>query len=89
MPGARRWSAMLSRLVNSRLYSVLVLLVLMLVYLMNQLDRFVLGIAAQSVSRDLDFGQMGCFYNLTALTEPQYANVSCKGACVSIKNQSE
>ena len=84
-----RWAAMRSRLVSSRLYSFLVLLILMLVYFLNQLDRFVLGIAARSISRDLNFGRMGCFYNLTALSEPQYTNVSCKGACINIKNESE
>ena len=84
-----RWAAVRSRLVSSRLYSFLVLLILMLVYFLNQLDRFVLGIAARSISRDLNFGRMGCFYNITALSEPQYTNVSCKGVCINTKNESE
>lgn len=60
----------------------------MLVYFLNQLDRFVLGIAGQNISRDLNFGRLGCFYNFTALSEPEFSNVSCGGACLGIKNES-
>ena len=72
----------------SKGYPMYVLFVLMLVYFLNQLDRFVLGIAARSISRDLNFGRLGCFYNLTALSEPRYANSSCEEACLDIKNES-
>ena len=73
---------------SSKAYPIYVLFVLMLVYFLNQLDRFVLGIAARSISRDLNFGHLGCYYNLTALSEPLYANSSCEGACINIKNES-
>lgn len=69
---------------GSRRYSLYVLSVLMLVYLFNQLDRFVLGIASQSIARDLDFAQFGCFPNLSALS----GNASCVGACIKITNHS-
>lgn len=46
-------------------YSLYVLVVLMVVYLLNQLDRFVLGIAGKSLARDLHFGQLGCYLDST------------------------
>ena len=74
------------RLSWSRIYPSVVVFVLMLVYLFNQLDRFVLGIAAKSISRDLHFGRLGCFYNSTA--ESLYSNSSCSGGCIHIRNES-
>ena len=66
-------------------YSFYVLAVLMIVYLVNQLDRFILGIAGKSLSRELNFAQFGCFANTSSLF---LANTSCVGACVHIKNES-
>lgn len=82
-------AAVRSRLDCSKIYLLFVLLMLMLVYFLNQLDRFVLGIASRSISQDLKFGRLGCFFNLTALDEPQFANSSCQGACINIKDESE
>ena len=46
-------------------YSVYVLLILMIAYLTNQTDRFVLGIASDKISSDLGFGAQECFPNLS------------------------
>lgn len=66
-------------------YSLYVLVVLMVVYLVNQLDRFVLGIASQSLSSELGFSQFACFANTSSLL---HSNATCVGACVHIRNES-
>ncbi|XP_003387988.1 PREDICTED: uncharacterized protein LOC100638137 isoform X1 [Amphimedon queenslandica] len=48
---------------SKRYYSVYILMVLMLVYLTSQTDRFVLGLTSYHVSRDLRIGHLTCFYN--------------------------
>lgn len=48
-------------------YSLYILLILMIVYLLNQLDRFVLGIAGSSLARDLQFGSRSCFLNTSSV----------------------
>lgn len=42
-----------------------VLLVLLLVYLVNQLDRYTISITAKYVGLDLDFGTLDCMPNVT------------------------
>ena len=65
-------------------YSLYILVVLMVVYLLNQLDRFVLGIAGKSVARDLQFGKLSCFLNSSY---PH--NESCVTSCNEIQTESE
>lgn len=62
---------------SARPYSLYVLLVLMVVYLLNQLDRLVLGIAGESISRDLQFGALGCSVNVSEL----FSNTTCINTC--------
>ena len=47
----------------SRSYSLYVLVILMMVYMTSQTDRFVLGIASYQVSHDLRIGHMTCYRN--------------------------
>ena len=46
-----------------RLYSIHVLLMLLLTYLVNQLDRFLLGIVTKPMSQELDYGDWACMRN--------------------------
>lgn len=63
---------------SARPYSLYVLVVLMVVYLLNQLDRFVLGIAGRSLARDLDFGTVSCFLNTSNMSRSSCAT-NCNG----------
>ncbi|ELU06601.1 hypothetical protein CAPTEDRAFT_220111 [Capitella teleta] len=44
-------------------YSIYVLLLLVIAYLLNQLDRYTLGIVTKPMSRDLEYGDQACFRN--------------------------
>ena len=67
---------------GSRPYSLYVLCVLMLVYLLNQANRFLLGVTGKEVVKDLHFGEYICLPNITSSLPD---NVSCVGACIEIK----
>lgn len=41
-------------------YSLYVLFLLTLVYLVNQMDRFVLGVTAQQTAESLRYGEQSC-----------------------------
>ena len=62
--------------VSKRHYSVYILMVLMLVYLTSQTDRFVLGLTSYHVSRDLRIGHLTCFYNESNV-DTQCRNNNC------------
>lgn len=61
----------------SRPYALYVLLVLMIVYLLNQADRFILGVCSEEISRDLQFGERECLVNQSDIGK----NVSCNTNC--------
>jgi len=44
-------------------YSIYVLSMLLLTYLVNQLDRFLLGIVTKPMSQELDYGDLACMRN--------------------------
>lgn len=71
---------------GARPYHIYVLGLLMLVYLVNQMDRFLLGIASRNIAHDLHFAQFGCYPNTSAHIPH---NVSCIGACIGITNETE
>lgn len=48
---------------NIRPYSCYVLLMLLLAYLLNQLDRYMLSITIKPLSQELKFGDKGCMVN--------------------------
>ena len=85
--------AVIALVKSLRPYSIYVLVVLMIVFLLNQLDRFVLGIASKSLARDLKFGSSACSLNTSILdsVDSNGSNVStaCITTCNGIKNQSE
>ena len=55
--------AYISHRVSKRYYAVYVLVILMLLYLTSQTDRFVLGLTSYRVSHDLRIGHMTCYHN--------------------------
>ncbi|PVD22103.1 hypothetical protein C0Q70_17907 [Pomacea canaliculata] len=70
-------------------YPSYVLLLLLLAYLLNQLDRYMLAITIRSVAHDLKFGNMACFLN-TTLSAKETLGVKCnmtsKDSCLNITN---
>ena len=53
-------------------YALYVLFIMLLVYLLNQLDRYTLSITARFVGFDVGFGDLHCLPNFTALLSPEY-----------------
>ena len=76
----RRWTEK-----RSRGYSVYVLIWLTITYLINQMDRFLIGIVSKRLSRDLDFGTKGCL----PMMETGSSNDTCPSRiCQSMENSS-
>ena len=59
-----------------RSYSIYVLIWLTIVYLINQMDRFLVAISSKNVFKDLDFGTQGCL--------PIGALKAVNGSCASV-----
>ena len=66
----------LFRLGQAGCYSIYVLVILLVAYLLNQLDRYMLAITNPSMSRDVGYGKLGCFKNLS-LPESAFQGVKC------------
>lgn len=64
-----------------RVYKLYVLLVMMTLYLINMMDRFVLGIGSQRISHDLQFGEMSCHSNASS------SNGTCQNECSTLRNK--
>ena len=67
---------------SSTVYKLYVLAVMMSLYLINQMDRFVLGIGSREITNELQFGDMTCHPNLT-LTG---GNETCQDDCSSLRD---
>ena len=67
---------------SSTVYKLYVLVVMMALYLINQMDRFVLGIGSREITNELQFGDMTCHPNLT-LTG---GNETCQDDCSSLRD---
>ncbi len=57
-------------------YSIYVLMLLLLAYLLNQLDRYMLAITNTSMARDVHYGDLACM-NKTTVPHSQFEDVSC------------
>lgn len=53
-------------------YALYVLFIMLLVYLLNQLDRYTFSITAKYVGFELQFGEPRCLPNFTELLSPEY-----------------
>ena len=66
-----------------RYYPYYALFIMMLVSLINQMDRFVLGIASQSLSQGFEIGDQRCYVNQTWAVESE-----CHKNCTTL-NETE
>lgn len=75
----RWWNELAEKRRKAYLFYVLVLL--MIVYLINQMDRFILGIASRRISIDLEYGSLGCYAN------DSHHNETCNDSCVTYDDE--
>lgn len=59
-----------------RPYSVFVLVLLLLAYLLNQLDRYMLAITVKPMAQDVHFGDHDCMVN-TSFTDDEVGGIKC------------
>ncbi|XP_033729756.1 LOW QUALITY PROTEIN: MFS-type efflux pump MSMEG_3705-like [Pecten maximus] len=58
-------------------YKVFVLVLLLLAFLLNQLDRFMLAITNKSIAQDIKYGDKGCMAN-TTFTKAELQGIKCE-----------
>lgn len=79
----REWTGKTKR--RQSIYAFFVLTCLTVIYLANQMDRFLLGVVSKRLSRDLVFGSKGC---LPAGISGSRVNDSCAShICNAIDNE--
>ncbi|KAK0066290.1 MFS-type efflux pump [Biomphalaria pfeifferi] len=70
-----------------RPYNVYVLLLLLLAYLLNQLDRYMLPVTVLPVAQEIKFGDKGCFRNASVHSN---SSIKCNGtdhdSCLGIQD---
>ncbi|XP_043201897.1 MFS-type efflux pump MSMEG_3705-like [Amphibalanus amphitrite] len=74
-------------LLRSSGYSLYVLALLLVVYLLNQLDRYMLAVVARPSAQDIHFGDQGCLLNDTVsstLEETNCSNCTDRTTCLSL-----
>ncbi|KAF6023363.1 hypothetical protein EB796_018320 [Bugula neritina] len=69
-------------------YKCYVLLLCLLAYLLNQLDRYLLPVMSKHIAHDIHYGDMGCLdrdgYFNSSITDDKYcSHISTKSACES------
>ena len=69
---------------SGKLYSIYVLSMLLLTYLVNQLDRFLLSIVTKPMSQDLDYGDWACMRNSSMIENSVVCNATTKQEYVCI-----
>ena len=69
---------------SARVYSIYVLSMLLLTYLVNQLDRFLLGIVTKPMSQELDYGDWACMRNESLKQNAVVCNATNQREYVSI-----
>ena len=82
---AIRPATILPFLKGTRPYALYVLVVLMLVFTLNQKDRFLLGATGDAVVKALHFGDFSCTPNKTNVS----SSGSCDSSCAKLKTRSE
>ncbi|XP_041370209.1 MFS-type efflux pump MSMEG_3705-like isoform X2 [Gigantopelta aegis] len=63
-------------------YNMYVLFLLLITYLLNQLDRYMLAITSKSMAQDVHFGDQACMVN-TSFTAPETKDIKCNGTTVA------
>ena len=59
-------------------YQVYTLILFLVTYLLNQLDRYMLAITVQPMAQEIHFGDKGCLTN-SSFTKSQLGDVKCNG----------
>ncbi|XP_032786983.2 MFS-type efflux pump MSMEG_3705 isoform X2 [Daphnia magna] len=67
---------------KQNLYSIYVLLLFLITYLLNQLDRYMLAIVTKPLAQEIHYGDQGCMTNTSA------ASPSPQVVCQKLTNQS-
>ena len=62
--------------ISGRCYSFYVLILLLVAYLLNQLDRYMLAIETTQMGREIEYGDLACLKNLT-YDSTAFNNVTC------------
>ncbi|XP_037076088.1 protein spinster homolog 1-like isoform X2 [Pollicipes pollicipes] len=79
----------LRALLRSSGYSLYVLLLLLLAYLLNQLDRYMLAIVARPSAQEIEFGDLGCQLNdaiSSHLSDKDCSNCTTNATCAVRKD---
>lgn len=79
-------ATLLPFLKGTRPYALYVLCVLMIVFMLNQKDRFLLGVTSDVIARDLQFGELTCLPNYTSNFS---SSGVCNKTCVNFQNEKE
>ena len=82
---AVRPAAILPFLKETRPYALYVLVVLMVVFTLNQKDRFLLGVTSGTVVRKLHFGDYSCSPNTSNVSGG--SSGSCDSSCAELRTQ--
>lgn len=84
-------AAILPFLKGTRPYALYVLCVLMVVFMLNQKDRFLLGVTGRVVAKDLGFGDRSCVPHVPAMNNKSNISSStlCDGECLEIRHEEE
>lgn len=81
---AIRPATILPFLKGTRPYTLYVLCVLMIVFTLNQKDRFLLGVTSGKITKELNFGEKTCLPNSTSnFSSPAV----CSKTCIGLKFQ--
>ena len=76
----------LARCSSRQAYKLYVLLVMMMLYLINQMDRFVLGVGSRAITSELKIGDIVCHSNLDHNLSSPADNGSCQDECSTLNN---
>jgi hypothetical protein len=68
------------------MYSLYVLIIMLITYLLNQLDRYMLGIVTKPMSQELHYGDVACMQNDSAgaASDKVLCNATSKLECVQL-----
>ena len=82
---AVRPASILPFLKETRPYALYVLVVLMVVFTLNQKDRFLLGVTGGAVAKELRFGDYACSPNKSNISSSE----TCDSSCAKQRTQKE
>ena len=66
-------------LYRAGIYSLYVLMLFVIAYLLNQLDRYMLGIVTRPMAQDLEYGDQACMAN-SSFSSKEMVGITCSNA---------